>query len=98
MPYSPVKSIYDSLLKTYNVTTKKTKAEQTITDDNEGGKQMNKGLLKVLIILGVLAYAISPIDAFPGPVDDLIVIILGVIANRRIAARKEADVIDVEPY
>lgn len=57
---------------------------------------MNKGLLKVLIILGVLIYAISPIDAFPGPVDDLIVIILGVVANRRIAVRKEADVIDVE--
>ena len=57
---------------------------------------MNKGLLKVLIILGVLIYAISPIDAFSGPIDDLIVIILGVVANRRIAARKEADVIDVE--
>lgn len=64
----------------------------------EGGTHMNKGLLKVLIILGVLAYAISPIDAFPGPVDDLVIIILGVIANRRIVARKEADVIDAEPY
>ena len=69
-----------------------------MTGFEERGTHMNKGLLKVLIILGVLAYAISPIDAFPGPIDDLIVIILGVVANRRIAARKEADVIDVESY
>lgn len=36
-------------------------------------------LKKVLMWLVVIAYAISPVDMLPGPVDDLLVIILGLI-------------------
>ena len=38
-----------------------------------------KGMLIVLIIL----YVISPIDCFLGPIDDIIVILLGVAATKR---------------
>lgn len=37
-----------------------------------------KGMLTVLIIL----YVLSPIDAMPGPIDDIIVVLLGVAANK----------------
>ncbi len=59
---------------------------------------MSKSVLKVLIILGVLAYAISPVDALPGPIDDLIVIILGYVINKRITAKNGKGVIDADPF
>ena len=39
-------------------------------------------LMKGMLIVLVLLYAISPIDLVPGPVDDIIVILLGVAATR----------------
>ena len=39
-----------------------------------------KGMLLVLVIL----YIISPVDACPGPVDDLIVLIIGLAARKKI--------------
>ena len=39
-----------------------------------------KGMAKVVLALFVLLYVVSPVDLCPGPIDDLIVIILvGVI-------------------
>ena len=38
-----------------------------------------KGMLIVLVVL----YVISPIDLCPGPVDDLIVVLLGVATNKK---------------
>lgn len=32
---------------------------------------------KVMIYLFIIAYLVSPVDACPGPVDDLIVLLLG---------------------
>ena len=40
-----------------------------------------KGMILVLIIL----YVLSPIDGCPGPVDDLIVILLGMAANKQLS-------------
>lgn len=37
-----------------------------------------KGMLIVLIVL----YVVSPIDACPGPIDDLIVAIIGIAATK----------------
>ena len=37
-----------------------------------------KGMILVLMIL----YIVSPIDACPGPIDDLIVLIIGLAARR----------------
>lgn len=39
-----------------------------------------KGMLLVLVIL----YALSPVDACPGPIDDIIVIALGLAAQEKL--------------
>ena len=44
-------------------------------------KDVVKGMLLVLVIL----YIVSPIDACPGPIDDLIVLFIGLAARKRTA-------------
>lgn len=44
-----------------------------------------KGMLLVLIIL----YVVSPVDLCPGPVDDLIVLLIGIAAQKGISANSE---------
>ena len=41
---------------------------------------MDKGK-RILIIILTIAYVISPLDLFPGPVDDVIVAILGILTS-----------------
>lgn len=48
----------------------------------------NAGWKWLLIIICVL-YVLSPIDAVPGPVDDIIVMIVTALVDKRIAARDE---------
>ena len=43
------------------------------------------GIVKGMLILLVVLYVISPLDLCPGPVDDLIVILLGVAARKQIS-------------
>ena len=43
---------------------------------------MNKGL-NVLVLIVLALYVASPADLAPGPVDDLIMLLIYVIANRR---------------
>lgn len=48
---------------------------------------MNKIMkLGMLIVIG--AYVISPADAIPGPVDDLIIMLLGLAANKKLNTKK----------
>jgi uncharacterized membrane protein YkvA (DUF1232 family) len=47
---------------------------------------MNNSVLKGMILALVIVYIVSPIDACPGPVDDLIVLILGVAARKSIGS------------
>lgn len=42
--------------------------------------------LKGVVFMAVLVYVVSPIDAVPGPIDDLIVAMLGLAASKRITA------------
>ncbi len=44
-----------------------------------------KGMLLVLIIL----YVVSPIDAMPGPIDDIIVIFAGLAARKHIGTAED---------
>ena len=44
------------------------------------------GVMKGMLIMLVIIYVISPVDFVPGPVDDIIVILLGLAAQKRIAA------------
>jgi uncharacterized membrane protein YkvA (DUF1232 family) len=43
---------------------------------------VGKGMLLVLVIL----YVLSPVDACPGPVDDIIVLLIGLAAQKRIGS------------
>lgn len=38
-----------------------------------------KGMFVILMVL----YILSPVDACPGPIDDLIVLLIGLAASRR---------------
>lgn len=40
-------------------------------------------ITKVLLLVFMVIYVISPIDAVPGPIDDLIVILLSMAAQRK---------------
>ena len=44
-----------------------------------------KGMLLVLIVL----YVLSPIDAMPGPIDDIIVIFAGLAARKHIGTAED---------
>ena len=41
---------------------------------------------KLIIVFLVVVYVISPVDACPGPIDDFIVILLGIANRKKIAA------------
>ena len=43
------------------------------------------GVIKFVIGILMVAYLISPIDACPGPIDDILVMLLGYSAQRRLA-------------
>lgn len=45
---------------------------------------MSTRLKKLLLLVLVIGYVLSPTDALPGPVDDLIVMLLGMFANGKI--------------
>ena len=38
-----------------------------------------------LVIMAVLMYIVSPIDAAPGPIDDIIVLLLGLASRKQLA-------------
>lgn len=42
-------------------------------------------LMKGLVIMAVLMYIVSPIDVAPGPIDDIIVLLLGLASRKRLA-------------
>jgi len=43
-----------------------------------------KILTKCILFVFIAIYVVSPVDAVPGPIDDLIVLLLGVSAQTRI--------------
>ena len=45
---------------------------------------MNYSALRLLIIVLVLLYIVSPVDAAPGPVDDVVVAVLGIAAHKKL--------------
>ena len=44
---------------------------------------MDDGFMKFLVALLVFAYVVSPVDCAPGPIDDLIVILLAYSARKK---------------
>lgn len=45
---------------------------------------MSNAPLRTLVLVIVILYIVSPIDGFPGPIDDLIVAAMGVACRRKL--------------
>ena len=43
--------------------------------------------IKGIILLAIVIYIVSPVDCFPGPIDDLIVLAIGVAGTKALASR-----------
>lgn len=52
---------------------------------------MENRWIKVLLLVFMALYVISPVDACPGPIDDLIVMMLTFAAQRRLGIPGKAD-------
>lgn len=39
-------------------------------------------VMKGIIILAVIIYIVSPIDIAPGPIDDILVLLMGIAASK----------------
>ena len=46
-----------------------------------GGYEMN-GFAKMMLTIFLVCYIVSPVDAVPGPVDDLILLLVGLAARK----------------
>ena len=44
--------------------------------------------MRGLILLLMIVYVISPVDAYPGPIDDFIVIALGLAAKKGMLTKR----------
>ena len=51
---------------------------------------MNNGM-KIVLLIALLLYVVSPLDLVPGPVDDMIMILMYAILNRPKAKVIEAE-------
>lgn len=49
-------------------------------------KQVPATLVRVIIIVAIIAYVIMPLDAAPGPIDDIVVALLGLGASAKLSA------------
>lgn len=50
---------------------------------------MNKWV-KLGLVIAIAAYVISPTDAIPGPIDDIIIMLLGVAANKKLNKKEQS--------
>ena len=58
--------------------------------NNKGDKEtkMNK-LIKLGMFIAIAAYVISPADMMGGPLDDIILMILGAVANKKLNKKED---------
>lgn len=49
----------------------------------QGGEHMANNGLKLLILIAVLIYVVSPVDFAPGPIDDAILMLIGYAATKK---------------
>ena len=47
------------------------------------------GVMKGLMLAFMIIYVISPVDAMPGPIDDIIVTLIGIAARNKLGVVKE---------
>ena len=46
------------------------------------------GVAKGMIIVLMILYIVSPVDACPGPIDDIIVLLIGLASTKRLEAKE----------
>ena len=46
---------------------------------------MNSNVMKGMLLMLTVVYIVSPVDACPGPVDDILVALLGLAARKKIS-------------
>lgn len=49
----------------------------------------NNGFVKVMLFALLAIYIISPVDLAPGPIDDLLLVLLSVAVNSRKSGKRE---------
>lgn len=54
-----------------------------------------KEILKVLVLAAILLYVLSPADIVPGPIDDVIVILMGLIVDYRLPHPEDNPTVDL---
>lgn len=42
-----------------------------------------EGKFKILVLVGLILYCVSPVDFVPGPIDDIIFCIMYAMSNRK---------------
>ena len=47
------------------------------------------GIMKGMLLILMVLYIVSPIDACPGPIDDIIVLLIGIVATKGSALGEE---------
>lgn len=47
------------------------------------------GIMKSMLLILMVLYIVSPIDACPGPIDDIIVLLIGIAATKGSALGEE---------
>ncbi len=48
----------------------------------KGGNAM-EGVMRGMLLVLVILYIVSPVDLCPGPIDDILVLLLGIAAQKR---------------
>jgi len=48
-------------------------------------ERLMKDVMKGMVLMSVLMYWLSPVDAAPGPIDDIIVLLLGLASRKQLA-------------
>lgn len=46
-------------------------------------------IMKIALVILTVAYCVSPMDFFPGPIDDILLIVLSIAAQKRIGQNNE---------
>lgn len=54
--------------------------------------------VKVLLCVAIIVYVFSPIDCIPGPIDDILVILLGYVANRKVETVQNTELQEVKKH
>lgn len=61
--------------------------EKPIESKSEGGISMNR-ILKGLLITILIVYVVSPIDFCPGPIDDIILVLISMASNKGLETKE----------